>query len=174
MREPLSDEQASAYWSDLGGADAVKAFRAVWRLAACDAGFLLRGRLKPAEPLPSDHVRGLIARLDDPSFARRESAERDLEALGERAGPEFRLALDGDPTFEQYRRLQRLADKLDRPIAHVDRLRELRAIEALEIAGTPASVRLLGELAGGAPDARLTREAAVALARLRAQAVARR
>jgi hypothetical protein len=45
-------------------------------------------------------------------------------------------------------------------------LRQLRAIEVLERAGTAQAKKILSKLAGGAPDARLTREAKAALERL--------
>ncbi len=44
--------------------------------------------------------------------------------------------------------------------------RAVRAVQALEHAGTPDARRLLATLAGGIPEARLTREAKAALARL--------
>jgi hypothetical protein len=40
-----------------------------------------------------------------------------------------------------------------------DRLRELRAVEGLEHAGSPAALEHLRALAGGAPGAELTRAA---------------
>jgi hypothetical protein len=45
-------------------------------------------------------------------------------------------------------------------------LGEVRAVEALEHAGTADAQALLGKLAGGAAPARLTREAKAALDRL--------
>jgi hypothetical protein len=48
-----------------------------------------------------------------------------------------------------------------------DALQNLRAVALLEYLGTPLASRLLRSLAGGAPQARLTREAQSALERLR-------
>ena len=45
-------------------------------------------------------------------------------------------------------------------------LRAVRAVEILEWIATPEAVRLIDELAKGAADARLTREAAAAKRRL--------
>jgi hypothetical protein len=45
-------------------------------------------------------------------------------------------------------------------------MRLLRALEALENAGTTEAIRLLDTVATGAPEARLTREAQSSLARL--------
>ena len=50
-----------------------------------------------------------------------------------------------------------------------EQLRALRAVEALEHAGTAKARSLLQDLARGAPEARLTREARAALARLAKQ-----
>ena len=48
-----------------------------------------------------------------------------------------------------------------------ERLRELRAVAILERIRTPEAQKQLDELASGVPDARLTREAAAAVARLK-------
>jgi hypothetical protein len=74
--------------------------------------------------------------------------------------------LAGKPTLEARRRLEKLLDHLDAPVADADRLRALRAVEALEHIGTPPAVHLLQTLARGDPDARLTREARAARERL--------
>jgi WD domain, G-beta repeat len=53
------------------------------------------------------------------------------------------------------------------------RLRTLRALEALELAGTPQARRLLQKLAGGAAQVYVSREAKAALERLTGQPVRR-
>jgi hypothetical protein len=47
-----------------------------------------------------------------------------------------------------------------------ERLRSLRAVEALELAGTTAARETLASLAAGAPGARLTEQARAACERL--------
>lgn len=54
---------------------------------------------------------------------------------------------------------------MTRPLAG-EGLRQVRAVEALEYQGSAEARRLLQTLAGGAADARLTREAQAALRRL--------
>ncbi len=62
------------------------------------------------------------------------------------------------------RRLQQIVETIEKK---PDTLRAIRAVEVLEWIGTPEAVRLLGELANGAADARLTREALAAERRLK-------
>jgi hypothetical protein len=59
-----------------------------------------------------------------------------------------------------------LLEGLDQAVPAGERLRTLRAVEALELIGTPQSREVLRHLAGGAPEARLTREAEASLRRL--------
>jgi hypothetical protein len=72
--------------------------------------------------------------------------------------------LDGKPALEIRRRVQQLLNQ-SRDWTP-ERLREHRAIQALEHIGTPAGRQLLETLAQGAPEARLTDEAKAALRRL--------
>jgi hypothetical protein len=58
----------------------------------------------------------------------------------------------------------RLLDKLAN--LSPEQLRQVRSVEALEQMVTPKARQLLTELAKGAPDARLTRDAKAALQRL--------
>ena len=55
------------------------------------------------------------------------------------------------------------------PITSPEALRAVRSVEVLERCGTPAARQLLETLAGGAPAARMTREAKSALQRLAAR-----
>ncbi len=79
----------------------------------------------------------------------------------------MREALAKKPPLEVRRRIERILARLEAPaVPPAEVLRQLRAAAALEWAGTPASRRHLKTLAGGAPAARLTREAGSALDRL--------
>jgi hypothetical protein len=155
-------------WTDLASADAVKAHRAVWTLAALGepAARFLGGRLRPVSAVEPRRLTGLIAELNGDRFETRERASQQLEQLGELAGPALRQALEARPGLEAHRRLERLLAKLGGPVGLPEALRALRAVEALEHLGTGAARRLLATLAGGTADARLTQEAKAALRRL--------
>jgi hypothetical protein len=157
-----------AWWRDLARADGDGAYKAVWRLAAAPAQSvpLLRERLRPAAPIDGKRVERLIADLDADEFAAREAASRELEALGQRAGPALRRSVAGRGSVEAKRRAERLLGPLEAGRQAAEHLRGLRALEVLEAAATPEARELLRALAKGAPDAVLTREAAAALARL--------
>jgi hypothetical protein len=68
-------------------------------------------------------------------------------------------------TLEGKRRVEQLIDKMTQVTP--ERLRTLRAVEALEYARHAETTKLLEELASGAPEGLLTRQAAAAVARLR-------
>lgn len=93
---------------------------------------------------------------------------RRFEKLDVQALPAYHKALDGKPSLEMRRRLEDLRAKAQRAWWGVsgERLRSLRAIEALELAGTNEAREVLQMLAAGAEGARLTEEAKAALERL--------
>jgi hypothetical protein len=162
----LSAEGLNAAWYALAGDDAAAAYRAVLKLAG-DPGRavpLLRERLRPAPTPDPKRIVRLIADLDSDTFAVRDGAARELGDLGDLTEPALREALAGGPTPEVRRRVERLLE--DAASLAPGRLRQVRVVEVLEYAGTPEARRLLEELAGGAPEARLTREAQAALGRL--------
>jgi hypothetical protein len=113
----------------------------------------------------------LITELGSDDFATRQSASEELAKLGEQAIPACRRALGGKSSLEMRRRLDDLLDKAQRAWweASGERLRSLRAVEALELAGTKEAHELLETLAAGADGARLTEEAKAALRRLAAR-----
>jgi WD40 repeat protein len=165
----LTPAQLDASWESLAYDDGRPA---VWALAAAPAQSVpfLRLRLSAVPKLNKQRVKRLIADLDAEKFAVREKATSDIEQIGEVVVPALRMALKDNPTLEQGRRLQALLDKLDRQ-REKKRLppslvRVLRALEALERAGTPEAVEVLREIAAGEPTARPTREAQAALKRL--------
>jgi WD40 repeat protein len=166
---PMSDEKLQALWRDLGDVDTAKARAAVWVLAdgAGATVALLRDRLRPAVMPSEDHLRKLVADLDSPRFAARAEAEKELAALADLAAPALKQALAGTPSLEVRQRVEKLLKALEPPVTNADLLRQVRAVEVLEYAGTPDAREALRRLADGAPDARLTRDAKESLERLR-------
>jgi hypothetical protein len=92
-----------------------------------------------------------------------------LEGLGDLAEPALHKALDGEPSLVLRRRIERLLDKLYVPTPR--QLRDLRAVELLELVGRSDARQLLKTLADGVSGTRLTREAKSAIERLTKQAV---
>lgn len=164
-RAPRSAE-LEAVWDDLGSADAVRAFAAVRKLAATPgpAAALLKAKLRPAE-VGVAHAR-LAAELVGDDRAKREAARDALQKLGWAAEAAVRQALAGRASPEGKRLAEELLDRLDEPVRSPERLRLLRAVEALERMGTAEARALLRALAAGAAGAEQTREAAASLARL--------
>jgi hypothetical protein len=93
-----------------------------------------------------------------------------LEGLGELAEPALRQALAGDPPLDLRQRLERLLALAAKP-SPAGQLRPLRAVEVLELIGSPAARQVVEALARGAPDARLTGAARSAALRLARQTV---
>jgi hypothetical protein len=85
--------------------------------------------------------------------------------LGEQALPSVQKALTGPLSPEARRRLEQLRDRLAQG-SSPPQLRQGRAVAVLELAGTAGAREFLRTLADGAAEARLTREANAALARL--------
>jgi len=99
-------------------------------------------------------------------FETRDRAALHLRQLKHLAEPAFEKALAGKPSAEVRRIVGELLERLD-AVPEGAGLRPLRAIEALERAGTPAALALLESLAGGAAGSRQTEAARVALSRWR-------
>jgi RNA polymerase sigma factor (sigma-70 family) len=161
-------ERLRSLWDDLGGEDAAKAHAAAWALAASptEAVSFLRERLQPIRPADAKTVARLVKSLDSEDFAEREKALKELETLGESATPELRKVLAGSPSAEVRRQLDRILAKYGPDgDATPERLRVVRAVEAVGHAGTPEARALLAEWAGGVADALLTREAKAAAGR---------
>jgi hypothetical protein len=105
-----------------------------------------------------------MADLDSDQFAVRRKATEALEKMGPAADSALRKALAGNPTQEMHRRLEWLLERA--AVIPPEELRQLRAIQVLEYAGTPEAIRLLERLAKGPEHARRTRESRASLGRL--------
>ena len=96
----------------------------------------------------------LLADLDSDRFAVRQAAESELEKMGLLIEPVLRKALESKPSLEVRQRIEKTLAKLAS-----ERLRIVRALEAIERTNTPEARRLLEALSEGAPRAWLTEEA---------------
>jgi hypothetical protein len=158
-------------WSDLDGQDAEKAFLAVWALADAPAQSLelFRERLvkDKAAAAPAGDVSKLLLQLDDDEFSVREKATQELTRLAKVHEKVLREALVRTTSAEVKRRLEDVLANLGPSAAPVQAMRPARAVEVLELIGTPDASKLLEELAKGSAEAPLTREAKAALGRLK-------
>jgi hypothetical protein len=126
----------------------------------------LGGRLKAIVPPDEKLVRRWIADLDSDDFATRQAALKELSRLGELIEPIAKNALAGKVPLETRRRLQGLLQAIPIIPPTPDDLRQLRAVQALELINSPEARSLLQALAKGDPGARQTREAMESLDRL--------
>jgi WD40 repeat protein len=164
-------DELNRVWGDMGR-DVATAYPALWKLAGAgdDAVDFLSHCVRPIAIVDKKRVQVWITDLDNDDFAKREAAAVELAKLGEAVEPDLRQALQAKPSIEACKRLERmLAELRERPLT-ADELRQVRALHALELIGSPAARDLLKKLAGGAPGAALTRDAKLALQRLERRA----
>lgn len=164
-------ERLEQLWADLGSDDAIRAHQAIWRLVAARQIIpWLQNHLKPVPTADAQRIARLIADLDSDTFAVREKALHELEAIAEAAEPALRKVVANKPSAELCRRVEPILKKLENwPVSSAGTLREWRALEVLEHLGTPEARKLLQRLAEGTPVARLTHEVKAALQRLDAR-----
>jgi WD40 repeat protein len=146
----LSPKELAELWTDLSNPDFSKVDVAWCKLA--DAGdnaipFLrqqIRAVAVPAVDLK--YLEKLIAELDSESFAVRETATKELVAVGEPAiGPLQRL-LKNRPSLEAQKRAHFALEELKEPGSTPERLQALEALEVLEQVRTPMAIALLKEI----------------------------
>jgi hypothetical protein len=163
----LTEKERETLWADVAGDDAGRALLAHTRLVLSPEQTIkmFRDRLQPAKLPPAEDLRGLLADLDDSDFSRREKATKRLMEFGELAEVALRKALQGEPTPEARRRIERLL-AMPPVVRTPEARRHLRAVRIVENLASPEARQVLERLSTGAPEARLTREAKAALQRL--------
>jgi WD40 repeat protein len=164
----LSALQLKLLWNRLADEDSEQAHEALRQLSAAPRSTvpLLREQVRPEAPVAAKRLTQLLDELEDNRFAVRKKATEELEKLAEQAEPVLQKRLDDSPPLEVKMRIEQLLQKLNGPITQPERLRTLRAIEVLELIGTPEAQEVLRSLGTGAPEARITQDAKMALARL--------
>jgi len=164
----ITGKERDSLWADLASADATRAYQAIWALAGEPAETvpLLKERLRPIPRVDPEKLAMLIKALDDSRFGEREKATSELEKLADAAVANLREALANPGSLESRRRIEGLLAKHGGSVPSLETLRTLRAVEVLDQIGNPAARQVLQALTEGAPQARLTREARAALARI--------
>lgn len=164
---PPSPPPLQQLWETIGVEQADRAYAAMAQLALVpdSAVTMLAARLQPAVSLDADIDR-LIADLDNVKFAVRVKAAMELDKLGDAAIDGVRAASAKPHSPEVRRRLATFLERHDRDRFVPDRVRQLRAIEVLEMIGSQKARNLLDRLARGAKSAPLTQTAAAVLRRL--------
>jgi RNA polymerase sigma factor (sigma-70 family) len=162
---PPTEKDLAGSWNDLSSPDAQKAFAVIRTLVAAPrrATEMIRARIKAPAPPDAAWVRRLLAELDSDTFAVRERASRELQALGELAETPIRRFLAGKPSLEATRRAERLLDAITQ--ARRSGM-YLRAVEVLERIGSEEAREVLRQLGKGPTDSTLTRDATAALRRI--------
>jgi hypothetical protein len=155
------------YWNDLAVGNTTTAYQAQWKLILFGnaSTSFLKHHLKPVFCISAQRIASLVISLDARDFREREKANLELRSLMEQAEDMLRQALARTPSPEVRGRIKILLDEYDR-CKSPKILRDRRSVAALEQIGGAQSVAALHELAKGAADATLTREAKAALRRL--------
>jgi hypothetical protein len=158
---------AARLWADLAGADAAKAYRAIWACAdrpelVCR---MLADKIGGPVVLDIQQVRQWIHLLDSSVFAERDKATRELSARGRSVEPWLQQARAGSTSLETRLRVERLLQHIPQePTA--EEVAQQRALQALELMNNADARAAFRAWAKGAPGARLTEDAKAALARL--------
>jgi hypothetical protein len=167
--EKLSAKDLESLWKDLRDGGSSAGFRAAALLAARPQQSLpfLKERLRAVEQPDPARIEKLIDALDHPRFAVRDKAAAELEKVLDMAEGLMRRRLEKQPSLELRRRIERMLEPLDEQVPPPERLRQGRALQALERINTPAAQEIIENLSRGCPGAWLTEEARLTLARLR-------
>jgi hypothetical protein len=174
MPGPPSAEQREEMWEALTGGDASGAYRGLCSLAADGTATVrfLKEHVRPVADVKPETFARLVMQLDHDDFDKREKASAELERLATLKLAALRKTLATTRSAEQKRRLELLVEHAEEQLQAElvspgpKTLREVRVVELLERLATPEARELLKTLAGGAEDARLTREAQASLKRL--------
>jgi hypothetical protein len=129
----------------------------------------LRQQIRPvaAPDVDVQRIERLVADLDAARFATRESATKELLALGELAMVPLERLVDRPPSAEARQRAVLLLDKLAEAKPTPDRLRVVEAIDLLEELRTAKALQLLEEIERDALVPSIRREARQARERVR-------
>jgi WD40 repeat protein len=164
----LSDDEFRRAWQDLTSEDPAVGPKALWRL--CGAPSTTDRIGKTIYLVDPARVDRLFADLDSDDFSVREKATLQLKLNGRWMEGRYEVALRDPASLEAKRRIEWLVELLRGKEAltlRQERLRMHRALSVLEQLGDESARRVLDDLAKGAPEPDLQKEAELSLNRLR-------
>jgi WD40 repeat protein len=167
---PLSADEFQSEWRQLHGGDALRAYRALWKLAANPKLALARleKELRPFQPVDPKAISQGIADLESDKLTVREAAKAELTKAGDVAWPALRDALAKRPSLELQTRVRQLLGNQDDLLPFPERLVLVRSLELLEQIPAADALALVQMLADGAAEAWLTQEAKMMARRMKA------
>ncbi len=168
-RKPVDAPDAiavAAWWESLASEEAAAADLAMRTMAARPAGSLkLLWEKLPGPVVEPEVIDALIVRLGDRDFATREAATKKLLLIGA-AETKLAVAAEKSESPEVRERVETVLKRLRR----TGGLQAERAVEVLEWIDTSESRKFLEQLARGASDPRIKKDASDAVARRKAAA----
>ncbi len=149
-KEKLTQPQLAQLWNALLSDDQKQAGQAILTLSQSpeQSVVLFKEKLQPVPAVKPERLTQFVKDLDSEDFQTRETASRELAAFGELAEAALVQALKADPTAEQERRLKVLLLPLQNTEPSAEQFRPLRAIKALEYAGTAEALRIVENARG--------------------------
>ncbi len=168
----LDPAKLQSIWTQLASENGNLGQAAAWKLVASpkDAAAFLGAQVYLLDPKKVDQ---LFRDLDAFDFPTREKATQELEKYGRWMEGRLETALQDPPTLEVKRRLERMLGQLRTTGAlslRQERLRMLRVLQSLEQIADQPALKILDDLARGAAEPELQREAELSLKRLQKRA----
>jgi hypothetical protein len=165
----LPAEQMDALWARFAKRDGLQAYRALRQLAAVPERSLafLKQKLKPA-PDRSQMIAGLLSQLTGAKAGAK--LQDRLVEIGDEALPALEKALKGTSSEDTKKSIAAIIARIKENNEPDAKTRQaLWAIELLEFMASAEALQFLGELAQGASEAWITREARAAIKRVRSR-----
>jgi hypothetical protein len=164
----LTASDLEILWQHLAAEQTERAYGAMWKLAGAprQAVSFLSAKLK-GRAVGSKQIDALIADLDSPQYGTRERATNELVLIGKPTVPALRTASMPGASLEKSMRIQLILKKINSVPVSWFQIRDLRAVEVLEMIGSSDALPVLEALTKGLPQAPLTFEAEMAVRRIR-------
>jgi WD40 repeat protein len=164
----LKPAEIDELWADLGGNDAVRGYKALWKLIAVPKQTLayLDDKMKPVAEPDTKRLAKLLVDLESEDPAVRQPALKELEQFGSLATSAIKKALESAKDVDVQLRLRVLLAKQNTDSPTGERLRLGRAVQMLELIGGTEARKVLDKVGSGAEGSELTVDAKAASARL--------